>query len=67
MDTLISEGRRCRSEYIKYAVGLEKRDRLVEEAFPLGGGPGIFGDDDDLLRTYSFEAYQYSNPLKSGR
>ena len=67
MQTVVEEGRQCQSEYINYAVGLEKRDRVNELAFPHGGRGQIMGEGDKATRFYAFEAYRYSDNLKHGR
>ena len=38
-EALVDEGRVYFSEYVTNSVGAEKRDRFMEETFPIGGHP----------------------------
>jgi hypothetical protein len=60
------EGRKYHSDYVGESLGREKRDRFLEDIFPLGGHPAMGGDGPPLRRKF-FESYYYSDPLKTGR
>ena len=64
---LKEEGRSCRSDYVKNAVGLRDENRLLKVAYPIGGQPGFMGDQDTSHKNKKYEAYQYSDVHKSGR
>ena len=59
------EGRLNQSEFIAKSVGLEERDRFLENVFPVGGHPAAQGGLE--FRRKFFESYHYSDPLKAGR
>ena len=81
-EALLEEGIECRSDYIRYAILLDRasktaygyaypRDRVYEAAFPVGGAvpPTALGGDDDPAwgRQHLFYSYAYSDPMKTGR
>jgi len=59
------EGRAYHSDFVAQSLGSEKLDRFKEEVFPLGGHPATAGSVP--YRRKFYEAYRYSDPLKSGR
>eukprot|EP00347_Sterkiella_histriomuscorum_P011471 403372329 len=64
-ESVIQEGRRCKSEYIQHSVTLTEKDRFKDHVFPIGGHPAMPGPLN--LRRKFYENYVFSDPMKSGR
>lgn len=63
-----SEGRAYHSDFVSQSLGGEKRDRFLEEIFPLGGHPMSQPTAGaPILRRKFFENYLFSDPFKTGR
>jgi len=48
-------------------VGPEKKDRFLEEIFPIGGHNNAQSETSQQFRKKFYEAYHYKDPTKSGR
>ena len=62
------DGRKYYSEHVKNSLGEEKRNRFMDEVFPLGGHPiAPMAAGGPILKRKFFESYHFSDPLRTGR